>query len=442
MLARLTSRLLKRDSGPRIPHTNASSSCASRLPPEILLCIFGYLRRVPPDWTTMMSLILANHRPEHISNTLRDLRATCLVCRAWRDCAATLLYSSVYLRTARQLYALLRTLNHRPASSALVRSIRLPDETRELPEHPPVSRLFSPRKRRLRNIARAVDTLLARCAQTTEIVFRVNTPNMASIHGFFATAAQLERVEFAAGPRDTIARIFRDPVHLRFPRGSLLADPPMKQLTLQGLFLGSTNELYFPELRSLHVHFCASEPGWLRNLLEHSPKLEVLYIESLFVAEMLYWDVDELRAGAASLRELRLDWSRRDIGMGFGFLARLAVLEISLRCLTREDVAFTLPPTLETLILSSRGLIFRSGTSRNTLLTAVAKVKRKLHGWKFHDTPRLSTLRLTGDVYGSRVLRDWAMVSFLFGPYCRGVNVDFEVSLLYVWALYHRYLSS
>ncbi|KZV97899.1 hypothetical protein EXIGLDRAFT_729417 [Exidia glandulosa HHB12029] len=422
MLARLTSRLPKRDSGTRKTHNNTPSSCASRLPPEILLCIFGYLQRYPLDWRTE---ILRNRLPEHISKTRNDLRAAYLVCRAWRDCAAPLLYSGVYLRTARQLFALLRTLNHWPASSALIRSIRLPDE--DLPENSPVSQLFYPRKRRLRNIGRAVETLLEQCSQTTTIVFCVNTRNMAFIRGFYETAAQLERVEFAAGQH--ITSIFRDPLRPRFPRGSLLADPIMKHLKLRELFLWPTEDLHFPQLRSLHIYFCVSQPGWLRTILEHSPNLEVLYLEKFYVSEIIHWDVDELRAGAPSLRELRFDWTQSDIGSGFGFLARLTVLEISLRCLTQGAIEFSLPPTLETLILSSRGVIPSSGNPRNKLLTAVANVKRRLHGWKLHDTPRLATLRLTGDFMEWRLLQHWAMVSFLFGPYCRRLDVNLEVSL-------------
>lgn len=407
-------------------HDTVNGVRSSTLPPEILLHIFDYLQRSPPDWTIIMSLALQERRPDHVQEELDDLRATSLVCRVWHDCAASFLYARAYLCTERHLERLLRTLRTNPALASLVKAIRLPDETESLPDVQPSRRSLALGQRHLRNLGRDVDKLLVLCSDATDIGFRVNTQMVGAIHGYQQIAQRATRLELAAGQGSKITRL----TSVLFPTPSE-PDPPianmvLQHLTLQGLLLSSTADLLFPNLTTLRIRFCQGFSGWLKNLLEHARALEVLHLESYFADDI----AEELRPAAGTLRELRMDWSVRSVGDGLAFLQHLRVLELSLHCVIGDsDDDIALPPSIETLVLSCRGLVFRG---HSTLSMAAGTLRRRLPAWAESN---LARLELTGDVSEPDVLKDFAIVSYLLQPYCRSIGIEFEMKLLYLHPL-------
>lgn len=438
LLSRFRSRFAKDGSGhgPTLA-TSATAdrpSAASHLPPEILLPILTYLVRSPPEWTTMMMTLSPNHRPSYICDTLKDLRAACLVCRAWRESALVPLYARVILHSPKHLDLFLRSLEHRQALALLVRSIQLPDETQSLPEHLPATRPFGYQKRRLWDLGRAVDLVLERCNRATEIAFRVNTPKLSFVHGYDSNAHRIQRLELSAGPHDP-TQILREtalPI-LRLPTLPI-ADPLITHLTLYGLHVFPAHELIrFPRLVALRLHFCVAAMGWLHRILDRCPALETLHVEAFAYDTRQRWNLSELGPASYSLRQLRLDWSRKDLAQSLLFLQNLTLLELSVRTILDDASPIDLPSKLETLIFSTRGFVFRGeyGGSRCALISAIGALQRRLPGWKRASTPNLVNLQLSGDAaIGHCILWDWAIASFLLQPFCRSLGLNLDISLL------------
>ncbi|KZV78625.1 hypothetical protein EXIGLDRAFT_520637 [Exidia glandulosa HHB12029] len=388
----------------------------------------------------MMMMTLSPHRrPSYVCDTLKDLRAACLVCRAWRESALVPLYARVILHSPQQLDLFLRSLEHYKALASLVRSIQLPDETQSLPEHLPAARPFGYQKRRLWDLGRAVGLVLERCSTATEIAFRVNTPKLSFVHGYDSNAHRIQRLELSAGPRNDPTQILREtalPI-LRLPTLPI-ADPLITHLTLYGLHVFPAHELIrFPRLVTLRIHFCVAAMGWLDRILDRCPVLEILQIEAFAYDTRQRWNLSELRPASNSLRQLRLDWSRRDLGQSLSFLQYLTLLELSVRTILDDPSPIDLPSNLETLIFSTRGFVFRGeyGGSRCALISAVGALQRRLPSWKRASTPNLVNLQLSGDgAVGHCILWDWAIASFLLQPFCRSLGVNLDIFLFIVSA--------
>lgn len=377
----------------------------------------------------MIHGILAMRRPDYLRDTLDDMRAACLVCRAWHACASEVLFTHVHLHTTRDLHRFAHSLSRNPTLASFVKVLHLPEETQKLPERQPDPGRFEFRQRRMRRLGLAVESVLELCNSATDLAFRVNTPQLGAIHGLAQCAPRIDRLELSAGYRANLVQLLTEPVELRFPR-DFLTDPPFTHLTLQGLQLASTHDVHFPRLRALYIRFSHAAPGWLGTVLGNSPCIERLHIEGLYIGNLWdAWSSDELRPAAGTLRELRIDWACRDVGIGFPFLANLRTLELSLECVADRGAEIGLPPNLDTLVLSSRGLTLRGGITRGSLLTAVARVKKQLPSWKYGAAPNLRVLGLTGDVYGSKLLDNWTIISCLFGSYCEQLGMSLDVAL-------------
>ena len=138
-LHRLQIRLSNRLSDIRRPYvisSNNQKNPATKLPPEILLRIFAFLRDssrfnelamvvVQPDG--MESAMYSPANQNTVPRYSEDLCACARACRAWRSCANELLFEHVVLRTHGQLLRLADTSTPRLAR---VRALDLPSHHR------------------------------------------------------------------------------------------------------------------------------------------------------------------------------------------------------------------------------------------------------------------------------------------------------------------------
>ncbi|KZV91524.1 hypothetical protein EXIGLDRAFT_96107 [Exidia glandulosa HHB12029] len=145
---------------------------------------------------------------------------------------------------------LIRTLRTWPTFAFYIKSIRLPDETWELPPFSSLPRPLAPwpfvqTKRRLWRIGCAVDSLLEQCTRVIEVTFGSNTSNIVYSHRNSSTIPRLTHIHIAGDPRCSHSQ--PDPLHppMELSRG-FWPHTLMTHMTLSCVYLHWTGDLRFP----------------------------------------------------------------------------------------------------------------------------------------------------------------------------------------------------
>lgn len=413
-----------------------TTSIAGNLPPEILFSIFEQLRRAPPSWTEIMMLVLLEPVPAHVLDSRDDLRAVCLVCKRWCQCAAVLLYASADLYTTKALRRYQRSVQRNPSLLAMATSVRMPDDSQDAVP------VFSTIMRRLRRQPAPKPTLNPDMAN---ILRRTTNATGFTLSGNEISTAlalcvdRVQQLELRARTQ-TILEMFERPTIVQL--GSDFSGASrITHLVFHGLVITASPELVFPALQHLCIRLSRASGGWLRNLLAHAPAIRSIWLECCFIGiynalDGVMWHSRELESASPTLRELRTDWSMRQFEpvAGLTFLENLTFLEIPITCLSRmrRDAASPWPPALRQLGLSFRRL---TKVDRRAILEGVGQVWRRIHGWKEDQIPQLDSLLLSGDTMRHEDIGNWALASVMLQDRCAGVGVKLTVE---IFVLRHR----
>ncbi|EJD40364.1 hypothetical protein AURDEDRAFT_170546 [Auricularia subglabra TFB-10046 SS5] len=378
---------------------------------------FGSSERLVGEWT-----------PDAFSAG-RDLAAARLVCRAWNDAATEVLYTEVTLVTPRACVVFARALKAHPRRAPLVRRIVFPELSRRVSYDNKDDRFWSETIHgsggvRQLHFRAAMDQVVSRCTQATDVTFFQNTKELKDVPGLVESTPRLTHLAIHHLEHD-------GRLNIPFKADALTQFPHLEVLMLQRQRLELSESLTaISTLHTLRLGRCFLTPAALHALLAHLPALRVFSWRESAVPDVASMTVAELLApNLDSLTELTL--VHHEPSAHFWIDPRDLDQFTSLRRCTisawMADKVQALPSSVSELIVTT------SPSPSSMLRTARQRCKARLAAVQGivrlqRSSPSLRSVQLWDTVALSH-LAGWRAAAYMLRAILQPVSVEVAVNL-------------